>query len=160
MQEAFPDLFKGVNLQENIVLEGHVADLLSDEVIMFADGPKQSDKDDTLAGSIAFLCSSGGHTKPANEENTVLAVPVLCGWEKEPFLECIKHYTKKERVQSIWNEQIGLDSVISDAEATSDGAGEQIGLDDADAANDGGGGQAGMYSADDKADAVAELIYY
>lgn len=136
MQAAYPTFFQGASASKRILFMGHVTKLLNDTVTMFVDGPKQKDDKDTLGGSVDFLCTSGGHTRPANDQNTVLELPVLCGWGKDPFLDCIKHYSSKrpERVEAIWKEHIDSDN---------DDDTEEQAISDADKERD-----------------VAELIYY
>ena len=111
MKEAFPQLFpdeyRGLS-EENIALEAHVTRLrMTGEIILFADGPKHKDKDDTLEGGIDFLCSSGGHPGPENDERLSLKISVLSGWKRDSFIQCLEIYATPESVYKIWKERVG-----------------------------------------------------
>jgi len=88
MRMAFPDLYQDV--EHEIEAKSVTVDLLRNEVVMFADGPRYEDTKDTKNGSVHFLCTSGGHPGPKNDERNTMKVIVMTCRSITPVL-------KKER---------------------------------------------------------------
>jgi hypothetical protein len=148
MPRAFPDLFPFECSKDVDVLDGRVTYLLVKRTVtMFADGPNYRDKNDTKQGSIQFLCTSGGHPLPKNDEDNKF-VSLLCGWKKHDLVRCLKMYAKKEMVEKIWREHLDFNNDSADDEP-----GEQQAADE----EAGGKKEVGTI---DMCDDVIEYIYY
>jgi hypothetical protein len=134
---------------------GYVSDLLLSHVVMFADGPKHADKQDTKYGGIDYLCSSWGHPLPKNDQTDALKVVVLCGWKSDPFAACLKRFAEKESVLKIWDEEIGLClNDGTDEEEENEAVEMEVEVDQ------GGTHAAELYMFDEKLEDVVDLIYY
>ncbi len=145
MRKAFPDLYQDV--QDEDEAEALTVQLLRNEVLMFADGPRYEDNKDTKDGSIHFLCTSGGHPGPKNDEWTSMKVVVMTGWKKSPHADALKRYAKEDVVEKIWETEIWGEEQEQEKEK---GGPTDM---DVDADND-------VPSNEEKLEEVVDLVYY
>lgn len=95
MRKAFPNLYQDV--EDETEAEALTVELLRNEVLMFTDGPKYEDKKDTKDASVHFLCTSGGHPGPKNDERNSMKVIVMTGWKKGPHVGRVEMLCKRRR---------------------------------------------------------------
>jgi hypothetical protein len=145
MQKTFPDLYQDV--EDEIEAKALTVELLRNEVLMFVDGPRYEDKKDTKDGSIHFLCTSGGHPGPKNDERNSLKVVVMTGWKKGSLCDALKCYAKEDVVEKIWEMEIWGEE--------QDGKEDKVRPTIMDVGNDND-----VASYEEKLEGVVDLVYY
>jgi hypothetical protein len=77
----------------------------SQQPLLFVDGPKHHDKENTLDGLFDYLCTSGGYKLPSNEQNRYLRIWILEGWSKEDIVAALVaiHNVEKQEASDIYD---------------------------------------------------------
>ena len=77
-QQAFPKLY-----EQNAGTQTTV----TQDTLFFVDGPRHDKTEDTIAGAMDYLCTSGGHPYPPSEALFSKLLVVMSAWDKE---ECCR----------------------------------------------------------------------
>jgi hypothetical protein len=103
MQLTFPDLYR----EGGDAVDGRTSNLLvSDQVLMFVDGPRHEDTKNTRYGGVRYLCISGGHPRLRDEERLARLMVVMTGWKKSSHAAALEKYAVASIVEYIWKKNI------------------------------------------------------
>ena len=103
--QAFPDLYQPASVEP---IKRQTAGLKKrKEILFFVDGPRHNEKDDTIAGSVHYLCTSGGHPWPADESLFSKLLLVMSAWDKVKYCKALEHFKEQDTMKKLRNYFMG-----------------------------------------------------
>ena len=97
-QQAFPKLYeKNAGTQTTV----------TQDTLFFVDGPRHDKTEDTIAGAMNYLCTSGGHPYPPSEAMLSKLLVVMSAWDKEEYCRALEEVKQETAMIKLRNYFIG-----------------------------------------------------